>query len=146
MALYKRILLAVDFADHTDYLCHQAQELANVHGATLSLVHVVEPVITDSAFDTLPPLPVDFDDVIVEQARKRLDELAKRYRISSNYIFLEIGVIRKEIIRIAETQRTDLIVVGSHGRHGVELLLGSTANAVLHHAQCDVLALRIKPS
>jgi universal stress protein A len=37
-----------------------------------------------------------------------------------------------------------LIVVGSHGRHGVRLLLGSTANGILHHAKCDVLAVRIK--
>jgi universal stress protein A len=38
----------------------------------------------------------------------------------------------------------DLIVVGSHGRHGLQLILGSTANAVLHHASVDVIAVRVK--
>ncbi|WP_292363901.1 universal stress protein, partial [Methylophaga sp. UBA1464] len=37
----------------------------------------------------------------------------------------------------------DLIVVGSHGRKGIKMLLGSTANAILHHARCDVLAVRL---
>jgi len=49
-----------------------------------------------------------------------------------------------EIIKIAEENNVDLIIVGSHGRHGLALLLGSTANGVLHHAKCDVLAVRIK--
>lgn len=46
--------------------------------------------------------------------------------------------------RLAKEQRCDLIVVGSHGRHGLALLLGSTANDILHGAPCDVLAVRLK--
>lgn len=145
MGLYKKILLAIDFAPHTEQLCERAAELATLHGAELSVIHVVEPVVTDSAFDTLPPLPVDFDDVLVEQARKRLEQIRDQYGLSPDNVFLEIGVTKKEIIRVAAAQDTDLIIVGSHGRHGVELLLGSTANAILHHAPCDVLAYRIKP-
>ena len=45
--------------------------------------------------------------------------------------------------RVAEEQSCDLIVVGSHGRHGLALLLGSTANDVLHGAPCDVIAVRL---
>lgn len=145
MALYNKILLAVDFAAHTEQLCAHAVELAKLHGAQLSIIHVVEPIVTDSAFDTLPPLPVDFDDVMVQQARKRLEQLRERYDLERDNIFLEIGVTKREIIRVAKAQEADLILVGSHGRHGVELLLGSTANAILHHAPCDVLAIRIKP-
>lgn len=144
MGLYKKILLAIDFAPHTETLCEHAAELAKLHGAQLSLIHVVEPVVTDSAFDTLPPLPVDFEDALLSQARKRLEQLRERYDIEKNNVFLEIGVTKREIIRVAKAQDTDLILVGSHGRHGVELLLGSTANAILHHAPCDVLAVRIK--
>ncbi|MDN5937003.1 MAG: universal stress protein, partial [Nitrosospira sp.] len=54
------------------------------------------------------------------------------------------GVPEREIVRIAEEERVDLIVVGSHGRHGLALLLGSTANSVLHHAKCDVMAIRLQ--
>ena len=143
MALYKKILLALDFTSHTEMICARALEIAKTHGSTLSLIHVVEPVVTDSAFDTIPPLPVDFDDVVVEHARKQIDQLAERYSLHNENIFLEIGVIKREIIRIAKSLDADLIIVGSHGRHGVQLLLGSTANAVLHHATCDVLAIKI---
>jgi universal stress protein A len=48
-----------------------------------------------------------------------------------------------EIVRVAEEESADLIIVGSHGRHGLALLLGSTANNVLHHAPCDVMAVRL---
>jgi len=44
---------------------------------------------------------------------------------------------------VADEQGADLIIVGSHGRHGLALLLGSTANGVLHGAACDVLAVRV---
>ena len=54
------------------------------------------------------------------------------------------GIPKQEIINVAEQQQVDLIVVGSHGRHGLALLLGSTANSILHTAKCDVLAVRLK--
>ncbi len=54
-----------------------------------------------------------------------------------------VGRPGSEIRRQAEENDADLIVIGSHGRHGIQLLLGSTANSVLHGAACDVLAVRI---
>jgi universal stress protein A len=44
---------------------------------------------------------------------------------------------------MAVERGADLIVIGSHGRHGLQLLLGSTANGVLHLSECDVLAVRV---
>ena len=132
MALYRKLLLAVDFASHTEMLCEHAAQMANIHEAALALAHVVEPVITDSAFDTLPPIPVDFEDVQIKQARIQLAELQQRYGIADKNVFLEIGVTKNEILRVAQEQSIDLLLLGSHGRHGLELLLGSTANAILH--------------
>ena len=54
-----------------------------------------------------------------------------------------IGSPKTEILALAEDNNADLIVVGSHGRHGLGLLLGSTASSVLHHAKCDVMAVRL---
>lgn len=141
--MYKQILLAVDLASNAEQLADKAKQLAQLHQAELALVHVVEPVVSDSAFDTVPPLPVDFDDVMLKRAREGLQQLGEKCGVPQQKRFLEIGVTKREIIRIAEELGADLIVVGSHGRHGVELLLGSTANAVLHHARSDVLAVRI---
>jgi universal stress protein A len=53
-------------------------------------------------------------------------------------------VPHQEIVSIAEREQVDLIVLGSHGRHGLALLLGSTANSVLHNASCDVMAVRLR--
>lgn len=53
------------------------------------------------------------------------------------------GRPESEIHRMAETEAMDLVVIGSHGRHGLGLLLGSTANGALHGANCDVLAVRV---
>lgn len=142
--MYKTILVAVDLASYSDMLCNKARSLAKIHSASLSLVSVIEPAVTDSAFDTLPPLPDDFEDLRMESARKRLKHLADSNDIESENCYLEIGVVKHEIIRLSEELQADLIIVGSHGRHGVQLLLGSTANAVLHHAKCDVLAVRIQ--
>ncbi|MBD3646240.1 MAG: universal stress protein, partial [Pseudomonadales bacterium] len=49
-----------------------------------------------------------------------------------------------EIRAVAEKQDIDRIVLGTHGQHGLQLLLGSTANSVLHGVSCDVLAVRVK--
>ncbi len=54
------------------------------------------------------------------------------------------GHTEYEIHRVASETEADLIIVGSHGRHGLALLLGSTDNGVLHGARCDVLAIRVQ--
>ena len=55
---------------------------------------------------------------------------------------IEFGSTKNEVLRVAEEHKVDLIVTGSHGKHGLALLLGSTANAILHGADCDVLIVR----
>jgi len=77
----------------------------------------------------------------VRGARRRLDELSARFPgVQSR---LEVGIIKVEILRVAAAIRADLLVLGSHERHGLALLLGSTEKAILHKAQCDVLAVHL---
>lgn len=72
-----------------------------------------------------------------------LSELANRLGAPEAGLYVETGSTRAEILRLAKEKAVDLIVVGSHGRRGLALLLGSTANAILHGANCDVLAVRV---
>ena len=91
--------------------------------------------------------PVDLGDLhkeLEKQAMSQLRELGQKLGVPEDRQYLEVGITEKEILRVAEDKGADLIVIGSHGRHGLALLLGSTANAVLHHAKIDVLAVRIK--
>jgi len=144
MADYRHLLLAVDFSKDTPLLLQRAADVAQRYGAQLSLVHVVEPVIIDPSYDVFPAVPLDIEQDLVGKASAQLRALGGEYRIEAEHCHVVVGSTKSEILRLAESYGVDLIVVGSHGRHGVALLLGSTANAVLHGAACDVLAVRIK--
>jgi len=115
--------------------------LAN--GAILSLVHIVEPMAMAFGGD----VPMDLSQLQqqqFDQAKERLDRLILKYpHLKKEDCHLTYGQPRQEIHHLAKEKSCDLIVVGSHGRHGLALLLGSTANDVLHGAPCDVLAVKL---
>lgn len=144
MSVYSHILIAVDFSGGDDPVVTRAKDIADTSGARISLVHVVEPVALGLDHETFMPQDLDIDRKLVEVAGRQLDALMARHRLEQAGRFVEQGYTRREILRLAKEQAVDLIVVGSHGRSGVQLLLGSTANAVLHGAHCDVLAVRIQ--
>ncbi|MES9844438.1 MAG: universal stress protein [Candidatus Sedimenticola sp. 6PFRAG5] len=144
MANYQHILLAIDFTDlESNSVLGRATELAMQNGAKLSLIHVVE--YTGTMYTGEIPLPedIDLDQRLAEQAREKLRRLVETNHLQETESFVEIGIPKREIVRVAEEQNVDLVVLGSHGRHGLQLLLGSTANGVLHLAGCDVLAVRV---
>lgn len=143
MSLYKHILLAVDFYQQEQQTRIKAKQLAALFQARLSLVHVVENLpMTDVTYGPIP-FDTDLSQEWLEASKKRLAALGEELGIPDDRQFLEMGSAKLEIVRIAEENEVDLIVVGSHGRHGLALLLGSTANGVLHHASCDVMAVRL---
>ena len=145
MENYKHILFAVDFYEHCEAVANRAKDLANKFQAKLSIIHVVDSLpITDAGYGADIPFNMDLTTELMAGAKKRLAKLAERLDVTEDRLWLEMGSPKTEIIRIAEENKVDLIVIGSHGRHGLALLLGSTANGVLHHATCDVLAVRLQ--
>ncbi len=145
MQNYQHILLAADFSEHGQYVAQKAYDMAQQNQARLSIIHIVDNLpITDTTYGPAIPFDVDLDTELMNAARKRLAELGKQLQIPKAAQFIEMGNAKLEIVAVAEEQNVDLIVVGSHGRHGLALILGSTANGVLHHAKCDVLAVRLK--
>lgn len=146
MATYQHILLAVDFGEHIEQVVERATDLVERYRARLTLLHVVENIpITDAGYGPIVPFDIDLTEQLVEAAQQRINRLADQLNLPKEQSLVEVGSPKAEIIRVAEENRVDLIVVGSHGRHGLGLLLGSTASSVLHHAKCDVLAVRLKP-
>lgn len=140
MSIYQNILIAVDLEQANEIVIEKAVQLA-ASDTKLSLLHVIEPV---QAYGPIPA--IDYSHIhkhAVSYAEKTLSELGQRFNIQPSNLHIAEGVAQKEIHAFAEQQDVDLVVVGSHGRHGVSLLLGSTANAVLHGAKCDVLAVRV---
>lgn len=143
MANYRNVLVAVDFSDDSKAVVRKAQEISARNQATLNLLHVVEYTSSMYAGDIPLPEDLNLDKDLAEQATVKLKALAEEMQISEAAQYVEIGIPKREIVRLAEERGADLIVVGSHGRHGLQLLLGSTANGVLHQAKCDVLAVRV---
>lgn len=147
MNSYQHILLAVDFSDHCLEIGLRAKDLSERYQAKLSIVHVADNLpIIDAIDGQIMPYNIDLNNELMQLAKQRLTKIASELGIAENDQWLVIGSPKLEIVNLAKENNVDLIVVGSHGRHGFALLLGSTANGILHHAQCDVMAVRIKDS
>lgn len=142
MSLYQHVLAAIDLTEEADEVLTRAKAIAEVNNARLTLVHVVEPLSVAYGSD----IPLDLttlQDEITQQARERINSLAEKINLEKGNQHVVYGRPEREVHRIAEELNADLVVVGSHGRHGLSLILGSTSTGILHGATCDVLAVRV---
>ncbi len=143
MSLYGKILLALDLSAECDQLIDKARDIASANSAELYLLHVIEPL----SFAYGGDVPMDLTTIqeqLDDHAHSRLQKYSERLDYPVTQHLVITGHTETEIHRLAQEKEIDLIIVGSHGRHGLALLLGSTANSVLHGANCDVLAVRVK--
>lgn len=146
--MYNKILVAVDFETDAEMIINKAARLAEVHGADLVLAHVTEPAALSAAMigpDGLGMVTEDaeLDEQLVEAARLRIAELARSAGLEDVELRVDLGLPGATLVRAAEETGSDLIVMGHHPRRGLALLFGvGTDSNVLHHAPCDVLALR----
>lgn len=143
MTTINNILVAVDTSDEADQVLATAVNLAKAHNAKISVMHVTQHV-TAAYGQWVTYIPPINDEEIKTQILSNLVARVEKQGLDSGCIHIEFDRPVDAIVRRAKEENVDLIVVGSHGRHGVQLVLGSTANGVLHHAPCDVLAVRIK--
>lgn len=144
---YQHIMAAVDLSEEAQEVLAKARRLADEHSAKLSVCSVVKPLThVYGGLDMMAytQASVNFEEEAVIQARKQIETEAGRYGVSADDVHVNIGGPATQIVDTAKALGADLIVLGSHGKHGLGLLLGSTANAVLHQAQCDVLTVRIR--
>jgi len=142
---YQHILLAIDYSEQGVYVAEKARSLAYRYQAKLSIIHVLDNIpMPDTNYGTVIPLDQDSSDELLEAEKAKLMQLGDQLNVDLANRWMLWGVPKQEIIHIAEQEQVDLIVVGSHGRHGLALLLGSTANSVLHYAKCDVMAIRLR--
>jgi universal stress protein A len=142
MSIYRRILLVVDLGEHCELIGARARDLAAVLGAELSVLHVVEYVPVEPMGETLLPA-VQIEQELVQRARRRLEELTAKLGISSARRDVAAGNVKAEIVRAAQEQHADLIVLGCRERRGPSILVNFTEDTVLHAAPCDVLAVRL---
>lgn len=139
---YKNILVAVDLSDESKQVVERASKLASAR-SKIHLVHVLEPLALAYGADSLININ-EIQEQLDTQAREKISALAGQFKIPIDACQVIIGSAAAELHDFAEKEQIDLIVAGSHGRSGLALLLGSTANALLHGAKCDVLAVKIQ--
>jgi universal stress protein A len=138
--MYKHILFATDLSDDTDYLVKKVSSMRQLCNAKLSVIHVVEPLPGYSyAYLGIE----DIEGQLIEESKTTLAKLASQMSVDTKDQWIEVGPTKSKILDVAQDIGADLIMCGSHGRHGLSLLLGSTANAILHGAKCDVLTIRL---
>ena len=146
MTDYNNILVAVDFSEASEAVINRAKDIAQRNNTHLTLIHVVE---------YLPPIDIAYEPVLsstwtideqelLEQAKSSLDKFCDKHGIAGEKHVTVIGTPKLEISQYAQANQCDLIIMGSHGRHGISLLLGSTASGVLHAMPCDVLAVKLE--
>ena len=147
IAKYKRILVAVDASEEAERVLKAAANVDPRGADSYYLVTVIPPVLADAgsldgmSFGATWPLK-ELEAAAMKEIGESVRERAARYGIPPDRVAVLYGRPAAEIHAHARTIQADLIVIGAHGRHGLpRLMLGSTANAVLHGASCDVLTV-----
>lgn len=140
MKPYQQILVAIDIYSEFDQILNRALFIAQ-KASQVSVVFVTLPTTYFQPYIT--EVGGDYVADIHNQAKNRLFEIGKKHDIPQKQLYLPIGNAAEEIQDLAAEINADLVVIGTHGRSGIKLLLGSTANSVLHGAQQDVLTVRI---
>ncbi len=142
MSNYKNILVAIDVnAPHESIIrkalavCQSSEDLILMY--TLLPTTYIQPYLYPMEFNAID------DSERMSLAHKKLSDIATEFGITESNVFVKIGVAADEIKEMANEKNIDLIVIGTHGRSGIKLLLGSTANSVLHGVKQDVLAVRV---
>lgn len=141
--MYNKILAGVDFFDQSTDFLKRAKRIAEDFGAELQLLHVIDYI---PGFDAVGGVPTGIflsPQELEDSAKDNLSSLAEKSGLSADICHVVVGPVATTLVRCAEDTKVDLILVCGHGRHGLQKLLGSTANAVLNRADTDVLVVRL---
>jgi len=144
MESYRNILLTIDFSKHSEWAARRAADVARRLGAQLTVLHIIDYCPENIPPDIVSPEDLNPGEILVHRARSSLATLADRCGLNNaaQKVTLTSHTARKEIIRYAGEHEVDLIIIATHGHHGVTPLLGSTADRVVRGAPCDVLVVR----
>ena len=143
MDLYKNILVAVDLSQDSAVVLDKARNLAKQYDAQLNMVHVIEPIAVGYAVEVTSVDIEGLHEEVTKQAKQSLHEMGTNVGIGEHRLHTVLGQPAREIRELAKKIEADLIIMGGHGRHGWELLFGSTSSSVTHGTGCDLLIVHI---
>ena len=147
MSTFTKILAPIDFSDPSQAALQTAAGLAKQFGADLLLVHIV-PAIPDLPSSVSILKEGQYDEALQKDAATRLAEMAQELSQRGIKAKSTLGTANDtamEIIRIANENAADLIVIATHGLTGLHhLVFGSVTEKVLRDSQCPVLVMHSK--
>jgi universal stress protein A len=150
MSGHRRILIAVDGSEEADQVLEAATALDPKSGDSFYVVTVISPLVDGmtgmggASFAVTWPLQ-EMEATVRKEVTDVVLERVARFGISPDRVAVRYGRPAAETLTYAQQIDADLIVVGSHGRRGLSrVMLGSTANGILHGAKCDVLTVSIR--
>lgn len=144
MVHLQRIMVALDFSPHADIALNYGVELAKAFQAEIIVCHVIEQ---PDLLSQLPPggeayFPPNLHEVHRKQAAQECREMLKEKGVANGRAVIGEGTPFVEILRIADSESVDLLIVGTHGRGAIaHMLLGSVAERVVRKARCPVLTV-----
>lgn len=148
MLPFKKILCPTDFSEPSSKALQAANELATHFSAELCLLHVIPsvpiPMVEGEGFSPGFDIP-SYEEHLVQTARQSIQELAEKMVSKGLKVrpLIGNGDAADEIVRIAEEQNFDLIVIATHGTTGWRhLIFGSVAEKVVRLSPCPVLTVR----
>jgi len=152
---YKKIMVCVDFSPHSRHAARRAIELSKVFNSQLLFVNVVdESALYDIYYD---PAGMGFSmtefsqagavgadsliESLIDKAKSQMASLSNEFKLDQGQGVVLTGRPKTTLNSYAEAQEVDLIVMGTHGRRGMDSVLGSSTRYVQNHARCEVLSV-----
>lgn len=145
MQRWKRILCPVDFSEVSIFALDYGMSIAKECGASVTLLHVVEPIVAPADFSFGPLTNAEVEDQMAARALESLEELKAKSGLPPERaaVRVERGRSFTEIVRVAREEKANLLVLATHGYTGItHALLGSTAEKVVRKAPCPVLTVK----
>ena len=137
-----RILVPIDFSEHSNKALRYALAFAKQFDAEVTLVHIVEQMVYPGDWMYPPMAVTDFAAEKREEMVARLQALDAGSGVKTQHI-VRLGRAWQEIIEIAEEMKCDMLILATHGYTGLKhALLGSVAEKIVRHAPCPVLTVR----
>jgi universal stress protein A len=143
--MFKKILVPLDFSDYTDEIINVAVRIAEKFGSTIHLLHVIPNMDYFTPYESFLSTEnlVNVQRDIEREVGKDMEAVAGNIKEIPVTKAIHTGVAFLEIIDYVRTETIDLVVMGTHGRGGLEhILLGSVAEKVVRRSPCPVLTIR----
>ena len=144
MSEYKHIVVAVDQSEDSEKIGRQALVVAKRNHAKITLLNILEGISLSAGYELMPVIPQVSDSEMIAEAKKSMRELSFKLGIPDADTLVISALSTKEgILKAAEDLNADLLVIGSHTRYGLGVLLGSTSGSIINDSPCDILTVKV---